>query len=238
VPPAFTVACWNVAWKRPASVSGRRMAERMLEHAPEVACIAEGFDDSLGDGWFGIASAADSGYPVVAGRRKVALWSRRPWREVDRTGAPALPEGRFVSGVTDTPIGPVRIIGVCVPWSHAHVTHGRKDRSPWEDHNAYLDGLAAILAGCDPALPAILIGDLNQRIPRSRAPLASYDRLMAALGSRFAVWTGGPVPDLDDRPVCHIAGTVPLAARRVIGLSRRDGNRAHSDHDGLVAEIG
>ena len=48
------------------------------------------------------------------GRRKVLRWSRAPWENVDDVGNESLPPGRFVSGVTQTGVGEVTIIGVCL----------------------------------------------------------------------------------------------------------------------------
>ena len=62
----------------------------------------------------------------------------------------------FIAGTTKTPIGPVRIIGVCIPWDRAHISTGRKDRRPWEDHHAYLKRPAGVLAQQHQAIPAHL----------------------------------------------------------------------------------
>ena len=37
--------------------------------------------------------------------RMVLLWSREPWQQVDDVGSDAMPPGKFVSGVTRTPLG-------------------------------------------------------------------------------------------------------------------------------------
>ena len=48
--------------------------------------------------------------------RKVVLWSRDPWERVDDLGHSSMPPGRFVSGVTRTPVGEVTVMGICIPW--------------------------------------------------------------------------------------------------------------------------
>ena len=57
---------------------------------------------------------------------------------------PSLPPGRFVSGVTRTPLGEVTVVGICIPWfgcrTEAYRASERKAR--WQDHEAFLDGLA------------------------------------------------------------------------------------------------
>lgn len=67
-----------------------------------------------------------------------------------------------------SPIGPVRVHAVCVPWSMAHVSGGHENRKPWEDHINFLNALEGVLGqeAKDPAnheLPLILAGDINQR---------------------------------------------------------------------------
>ena len=209
--------CWNIAWQRPNSRRGARMIATLLAHDPELVCIAEGHLDTFGSDWHGIASAPDYGYPIKPGQRKVALWSRMPWEDVDELGAPGMPPGRFVSGQTLTSIGPIRVIGICVPWFAAHVNGGRRDAENWAEHDAFLKGLRAALDGIGEDIPALLVGDLNQRIPRKGAPIASYDLLMTALGGRFDVWTAGSISGLGQQVVCHIAGTSDPECTEVIG---------------------
>lgn len=84
---------------------------------------------------------------ILSPIRKVILWSKNPWRDIDYVGDESLPTGRFVSGTTMTSIGEIRCIGVCIPWRNAHVSTGRKDKKQWEDHEPYLEGLKKVLDG-------------------------------------------------------------------------------------------
>ncbi|MCR9177430.1 MAG: endonuclease/exonuclease/phosphatase family protein [Alphaproteobacteria bacterium] len=231
------IACWNIAWKRPSTSAAATMIGQLLAHKPEVICIAEGHTDSLPKTWHPITSHPDYGYPQQDGRHKVALWSREPCLEVDELGSPDMPGGRFICGITLTSLGPLRVMGVCVPWSHAHVTSGRCDRKQWQEHNAYLVALRIVLAEIDYSVPTILVGDVNQRVPRTRAPKTSYDLLLNALSPTMTIWTSGQVPGLDRQTVCHIGGTNMLSPRQIIGLSRFHGDKELSDHDGLIADI-
>lgn len=145
---------------------------RCAARAPDLLCAAEG-DLGFADLPHRIEGGPDWGYGVpaaAAGRRKIALWSRWPWREADALGDTGLPPGRFVAGRCETPLGDLSVCGVCVPWSHAHVATGRRDRAPWEDHVAYLARLPSALAAL---APDILLGDFNQTVPRRRAPAAA-----------------------------------------------------------------
>ena len=55
----------------------------------------------------------------------------------DDVGHASLPPGRFVSGVTQTSVGEVTVIGVCIPYSGSRVGPpgtggcGRTTRSIW-----------------------------------------------------------------------------------------------------------
>jgi hypothetical protein len=163
---SFRLCVWNVMWAKAGTERGEAVRKRLEEAGFDVICLTEGvvggnrrprlkpggIQGSCGllpEGGYVIDSDPDYGYRMIEGRRKVLLWSRRPWREVDRVGDPGMPGGRFVSGVTETPAGDVRVVGVCIPWDWAHVKTGRKDRERWEDHLRYLGGLERYLRGFD-----------------------------------------------------------------------------------------
>lgn len=157
---------------------------------------------------------------------------------MNQIGDPSLPPGRFVAGRTVTRLGEVNVIGVCIPWSHAHVNMGRRDRKPWDKHHSYLNGLAEVLSGHDRAAPMILLGDFNQTIPRSRAPARVYEALRSTLPSEMIIATDGVIPDVGAQSIDHLVHTPDLVCARVTGLSKRtnDGSRL-SDHFGLVVEL-
>ena len=52
---------------------------------------------------------------------------------MDDLGHDSLPPGRFVSSVTQTDVGDVRVIGVCIPYSRSRVG-SRWNRKMWQDH--------------------------------------------------------------------------------------------------------
>lgn len=231
------IACWNTEWNGPRSWKGREIRRQLLESGSEIICCPEAYLHLFEEGWHRVSSQPDYGYPLVEGRRKVVLWSRRPWKEVDDLGSPELPPGRFVSGLTTCSLGRVRVIAVCVPWAAAHVSTGYRNRRRWEDHVTYLRGLRSILRNLDNGLPTILIGDINQRIPHRHAPKTVFAELQAALEG-FQVWTEGSIPGLHSAPVCHIAGSSHLRCEVTGGLPRDPGaGRALSDHDGIQMDL-
>ena len=139
---------WNTQWATPASKRTPDILRRVEGHTPDIACITEVNDGLLSQDGHSISAGPDYGYAVKAGRRKVLLWSREPWEQVDDVGRVDLPPGRFVSGVTQTPLGMLTVVGICIPWfgcrTEAHRGVERKAR--WDDHEDYLDGLTGILA--------------------------------------------------------------------------------------------
>lgn len=228
---------WNIEFRRRRSPHGQLLRSIIDEHSPDLICITEGHTDFLDDEHT-ITSEVDYGYPLKPGRRKVLLWSRSPWREVDTIGSDTMPPGRFVAGTTDTSIGPLRVLGVCIPWADAHVTSGRRDRRKWEDHALYLDGLATIVAREEHRARTVMLGDYNQRVPRKREPLAIAQALEQTLGGHLHLATAGIIPEVERASIDHLAHTSDLEAVQVHGLSNRtaDGEEL-TDHIGLMVKL-
>ena len=123
----FKLLNWNVEWAKPGTKRGSLVQNIIQSHEPQVTCVTESFDNQFESGHT-ICADPDYGYTIKQGRRKVLLWSKEPWRDIDSFGHECLPTGRFVAGTTTTPVGDIRFVGVCIPWSAAHVSTGRKDR--------------------------------------------------------------------------------------------------------------
>jgi len=230
------IGLWNTQWKRSSTPAGRLMADKLLSTDPEVVCVTEGYQDQLPVDWFVCGSNADHGYrPIVDGRRKVLLFSRSPWRDVDPLGDPQLPPGRFVAATTETSVGSLRFIGVCVPWKDAHVRTGNRNRQPWEDHKTYLSGLRDILG--QSKTRTVLLGDFNQRIPRRMQPEDVSDQLAKTLGQNFNVLTAGLIPGVNDYAIDHVACTSDLKLKSLMGLPNVISGVTVSDHFGMVLEL-
>ena len=227
---------WNLEFAPPAGSRGRAIAEVIQRRDAEVVCLTETHEHWPMDGGHWIWAEPDYGYEQRGDRRKVGLWSRHPWSDVDAIGDPGLPSGRFVAGTTETSIGPVRLVGVCIPWRAAHVSSGRRDRAPWEDHVIYLGTLAGLIAKWLDGPPLAVVGDYNQRMPRRRTPVAVHEELDRAFAP-LTVVTTGPVPGLDAQVIDHVAVGPGLIARSVGGISRMVDDRRVSDHDGVVVDL-
>ena len=235
------VVNWNVNW---ASAQWRttEIRRRIHEHDPEIVCLTEthcGFFE----GGHTITSRGDYGDGHHVSRRKVLLWSRRPWRLVDDLGDEEMPPGRFVSGVTETSLGEVTVIGVCVPWQNSRVAKedSARRRTPWEDHEQYLDRLRSVLAQT-PVKWLVLMGDFNQTIeePGRHQSSAVADR--AAL-LRQAIPTGVTMATEDfehegRKPIDHIALGAELRRGGIEPICNQFENRRLSDHAfGLAADV-
>lgn len=227
------VVNWNVHW---ASAPWRttEIRRRIHAHDPEIVCLTETHCGFL-EGGHTITSRGDYGYGHHVSRRKVLLWSRRPWRAVDDLGDDELPPGRFVSGVTETSLGEVTVIGVCVPWKNSRVTNedGARRLRPWEDHERYLERLPGVLAQA-PVEWLVLMGDFNQTIGESgrRRSGAAADR--AAL-LRRALPAGVTMATEDfahegRKPIDHIAIGTALCSGGIEPISNQFENRRLSDH--------
>ena len=231
----MVVVNWNVEWATATSPRGKVLREHIWEQKPDVVCLTEGYTDFFPSDGHVVTASSEYGYMGDDKRRKVLLWSREPWLGV--AGDEGVENGRYLRATTQTPIGLLTFIGVCIPWKDAHVRTGQRNRQPWEDHHRFLHGLDAVLAHL-PLTKTIMLGDYNQRIPRSRAPLTSYQLLENCLQGRFVVATSGKIEPEVKQTIDHIAHTPDLKTRWVHSLNNfSEAGKRLSDHFGIVAKL-
>lgn len=229
------ILTWNVQWATRRSKRGSAVAERLGSFDADVVVVTEIGDlDLLPTGGHVVDAGDDWGYPTRPGRRKVAMWSRAPWRDATSYPNCGFPSGRLVAANTETDVGPLSVVGVCIPWRDAHVRTGRRDRDPWEDHLEYLDALRRLLDDLGD-VPAVVGGDFNQRIPRTGQPKLAAEALAHTLEPAMHVATAGAtVPAYGGRLLIdHIAHSRHLRSETADGFYGRD----VSDHDGATARI-
>lgn len=240
------VVNWNVQWATPGSVRSPDILCRIAERSPDIVCLTE-TDCRLSSSWDGhsIAARSDWGKAAATSRRKVLLWSKQKWTDVDDFGSADLPPGRFVSGVTETSVGPVTVVGVCIPYHNANMNTGAKDRVPWQDHEAYLAGLSSILNSRSPG-PLVVVGDFNQQIGQRRNPYPSLSQPVRAKLQK--TMQAGRPPGLTiataglglrgRRAIDHIAISGDLVAESLATVDNmtEDGKKL-SDHFGVVAQL-
>ena len=235
---SLRVLNWNVEWATPRSRRTPEILSRIHGRTPEVVCLTETHDELLSREGYVACSQLDYGYPGREGRRKVMLWSREPWEKVDDVGIESMPPGRFVSGVTQTSLGPVTVIGVCIPWfgSRTEKRRGPERKQRWEDHEQYLAGLTEIL-GRGTAERLIVMGDFNQVVgPGGHAPTELRSALLGAFPPGVTIATSA-LAFRDRRSIDHIALSENLAVERVGTISNLYEPKPLSDHFGVFAEV-
>lgn len=229
---------WNVQFATPRSWRTPEILGRFDRHEPEILCLTETHDGLLARGGHAICSQADYGYGLQKNRRKVLLWSKEPWCQVDDLGIDSLPPGRFVSGVTQTSVGEVAVIGICIPWfgSRTEARRGVERRGRWEDHEEYLAGLTEVLERVE-AKRLIVMGDFNQRIGKgSRAPRGLQSALHEAFSSKLRIVTADLVFQ-GRKSIDHIALSADWTVDSVDTISNVHGERKLSDHFGVAADV-
>lgn len=233
---------WNVDW---AKTKKRRpeIRERIESHTPEIICLTEGRCGLLPQEGDTIHSQLDE-YTISKGMedewRKVFLWSRNPWKSMDDLGDKSLRCGRFVSGVTETSLGEVTVVGICIPW---HESPGRGSGVPhWKHHRQYSEILRGVLKEAHEKVSGkhlIIMGDFNHCLEPQRRP-SSSKRAQARSALEKAIPTGMTIVTKGlkfkgKRGVDHVVLSEDLVAecRDTISNIADDGVLL-SDHFGVV----
>lgn len=231
---AARILTWNIERKRPSAPTGSAGVELLFGQSPDVMVLTE----------------AKTCFPARDGHlvwcrplphphlepddRRVVMWSRNPWTDVDDLGDDALPEGRYVRATTETPLGPLTVVGVCIPWHMSGVSVGTKDRKPWEDHIDYLRLLPSLLQAADG--PLVVAGDYNQRIPRDRTRRDAAAALSDCFQG-FDVATAGRVEGVDKGLIDHVALTPDLRADACWAWPATVNGVRMSDHAGVGVDV-
>ena len=234
----FSIVTWNTQWATPRARKTPEILRRLNKHAPDVVCLTEAHEILLAATGHTIAALPDYGYPAPPGRRKVLLWSREPWERVDDVGDDALPPGRYVAGVTQTPLGEVTVVGLCIPWfgCRTEAYRGAERKARWEDHADYLEGLTGVLARL-PGERLIVMGDFNQVIGvGGRAPKHLQTALQAAFPPGTTIVTANTAFQ-GRKSIDHIALSKDLAAESLDTISNVQGEGSLSDHFGVAARV-
>lgn len=229
---------WNVRWATPRSRRTPEIRKRIDLHSSDVICLTETAEDLLSPDGYVIYSQPDYGYPLTKNRRKVMLWSREPWERVDDLGHRDMPPGRYVSGVTRTPVGEVTVIGTCIPWSGSRSEGYRESeqKERWEDHARYLEGLTNLLEGVQDR-PLIVVGDFNQRIGQGKfVPHSLRTALEGAMPKHVTIATS-VLGHRGRRCIDHMALSEEFAAESLSVISNIAGESKLSDHCGVAAVI-
>lgn len=211
---------WNFGRLAPESAEAREIVSRIAALEPDIVCATEAHEGSLArlSGGQVIADAGAAMQGDAATARKVLLWSRTAWDDV-RTWAELSALGGAVSGVTSTPLGRVRVVGVCAPWHLAWPQEAEVRPPEWDLNIGFVDRLKPQLEALEPAPPVIVAGRFNQYLPLTRGSWNAHHALTAAL-SRFSVATRGDIKPVGEPALDHVALPSQLRADWVGSVDR------------------
>jgi hypothetical protein len=229
------VLTWNLERCPP----GRRPAvERHLEGFPyDIAVLTE---TRLGVLHETNVVAPDGPPPgkFAADERKVSIWSRWGWTTPEPAPS-GVPSSRWVAATTVTPQGPLRVIGICVPYRFAWVHHrppGERKRQVWEEHLRFLAGITDQVH--EGETPTVVAGDLNQRVPPDPRydPSVIVEARERALSDLEIVTAG--LRGSDGKPLlCHIASSAGATQPPEVVDRVHSGGTTLSDHHGATASL-
>ena len=249
------IVIWNAERKSARGPVGSRIPAFLARHQPDIVLLTEGEVGLMPPGGHTITARPLPEPYLRPPERRVLAWSREPWTDIEdyaelesaRPDDPAfaLP-GRIVTGITTTPLGPIRVHAICIPWHFSRVRWSEIKRRPWEDHLAFLDAFAPILRSTPADTPAIVGGDFNQRVPRTAGyPHHPAERLVETFCPPWSIVTAGATAPTDPGAtshaplIDHLAVNGCLAVASVEGFGRHDTDgRRLSDHTGCVVQLG
>jgi len=231
------IITWNLERKRPDTPRGEEAIDHLFSLNPDVMVLTEARTTFSERGGYALWCEPPRGTRFDEDERKVVIWSKQPWSSIDRVGAEGLDDARFIAATTQTPIGPVRVLGVCIPWHMAEVQYaiGEKHK-PWELHIRFLKILAALVV--DAQIPTIVAGDFNQRIPRARGGNIVAAEAIEDTFASMHIATRNEVPGTSRQGIDHIALSRHLQATNVWGWSNAPNGNRLSDHDGAGVDVG
>ncbi len=238
---------WNVEWRQ------RHIPDILRQLAPDIVCLTEARPQNIPfTNPAGIITSAPYA-PEDSDKRKVVLWSKWGWANVDAVGSPDMPGGRFVAAQTTPPDGlPLTIIGVVIPYQfyRTDLRWGEQRLKVWQGTERYLTALTDLLKNYHQR--TVVVGDFNLEIPRRRRTPIRLDEMRQKAFEGWVIPTGGdqrqwaiyyvdaPTHQAKIGPTAidHLAHTPDLAMRDLWRWSRYKADGTHlSDHDGLVVTL-
>ena len=223
-----------------------RLCELVVSHDADVICLTEAFPELMPEGGETVTSNLSGWKHEARGARKVVLWSRFGWIDVDKKGSEDLPEGRFVGATTTIDGTDLSFVGMCIPYrgyrTNEKLWRGGK-KNVWEGACKYLDILREdILTRAIFQQKSILLGDFNLQIPPKGYPGKNsiVNQKRESTFSGWAIPTAGAWDDpvLDKSFIDHIALSPDIQSRPPQFFSRFDADENQlSDHNGVCIEI-
>lgn len=236
---------WNTQFVSPRARTDKFEQIRALvaSYDADVVCLTEAYPEAMPAGGQAITSEISSEgklNPEKAGARKVVLWSRFGWSNVDTLGSPNMPPGRFIKAASTANNAQWTIVGMCIPYANYRTDKkwGEKRMAKWQGACRYLDALREdVLPALRKHERVILPGDFNMQIPPSNYPYPGNTVNQKRKGT-FDGWLI-PTAGIDRRFIDHIAMSKDLRVDSMQFVSRFDADGTElSDHNGVVIDIG
>jgi len=223
-----------------------RVRRLVIGYGADVICLTEAFPELMPEGGEAVTSSLSEWKDEARGARKVVLWSRFGWRDVDKRGAESLPVGRFINAITTFKGADLNFVAMCIPYDRYRTNEkrwGTEKKSRWEGACEYLDILREdILLRPSFQHKTILLGDFNLQIPPrgypSKDSIVNHKREATFSGWTIATTGVYADPALDKAFIDHIALSRDIRSRPPKFFSRFDTDGTPlSDHNGVCIEI-
>lgn len=228
---------WNTEANKKLIRAGKPQLVRdfLSNQDADVICLTEAFPEYLPEGEHVLCSGISGwGWPEEQGARKVFLWCRNGWTDIDDVGSAELPPGRFIRAKTQIAGLEWTIYGMCIPWHEYGKSRGLPQ---WQGACDYLDALRLDeLPLANDSKRTILAGDFNLQIPPFGYPRKGSD----VDRKREAAFNGWLIPTSGIRRhfIDHIAMSTDLGVESMQFISKysADGMQL-SDHNGVVIDV-
>ena len=226
-----------------------KVRELIAGYGADVICLTEAYPQAMPGGGQTITSEESGwGRPEDKGARKVVLWSRFGWEDVDTLGSSKMPPGRFIKGTTVVGYERWTIIGICIPYAHYrnHERWGDQRKTFWQGACEYLDALRTdylprlirevFLPYSKTARRTILLGDFNLQIPAYNYPYRRSE-VNQKRKATFDSWLI-PTAGISRHFIDHIAMSTDLRVNTLQYISEFAPDETRlSDHNGVCIDI-
>jgi Endonuclease/Exonuclease/phosphatase family len=229
---------WNLQRQKHESRRAAAQRDIIFQNKPDVAIFTEiwsGYIQKMGGHevsvFGGVWSRTDSN------ERKILLWSKTPFTDVDECIFEGSAVGRIVAATTTIPSGSVRVIGVCIPYHAANTRRIPNPMKMWSEHRYYLIELAKFISQQNPSIPLVIAGDFNQRIPSTFPPKDVQQSLLNSLG-QTKLLTSGEIGEKKTKVIDHLSASSHFQLKGLeIIQPTLIGKTAITDHIGVLLRL-
>lgn len=151
--PSTTLATWNLEWAKAGRARGKRAAA-LLDGCADIVVLTECDEQMLLEDGRIAPSAPWETEPSFDGARKVAMWSKFGWTAIDDAPIASV-GGRCVVATTETAVGPLTVVGVCIVAAQGRCVEHRAVSALGEDNPSGVLGelvTPSCMIGRDPIL--------------------------------------------------------------------------------------